>query len=113
MPRELSASSRRVSDATLVHPPWRGSRPSFQGVRRPLCRTIGVAAGTRVRDLELIGQPWRDEPERVTPNVHVCNGLLDSWHVTRHTLTTGAPALMMRVILDCRRMRTVRRGGAV
>ena len=49
-----------------------------------------------------------DELERVAADVDVCDRLLDLRHVARHTLAATAPALVMRMRFDARRVRSVR-----
>ena len=51
--------------------------------------------------------------KRVAPHVHVGDRLLDLRHVASDALVALATCFVMRVLLDCRRVRTIRRIRAV
>jgi len=72
-----------------------------------------VTAGTRIRDLELVGHRRRDERERMTADVHVRDRLLDFRHVTRHAVAPCAAARMVGMVLERRGMWSVWRRRAV
>lgn len=68
-----------------------------------------MAGGAWVRHLVLVGHCWSDELERVSAHERTRHTLaLNLWHVAGNTLTPRASHLVMRVLLQSRRMRAVR-----
>ena len=67
----------------------------------------------RVRDLRALRDLRRDEPERVAPDVHVAEGLLDLRHVTAHALAARRSRGVVGVRLERRGARSVRPAGIV
>src|SRR5262245_42814296 len=96
------------SSPPLLHTPWRDVRPTAERLTRPAGRLVRVAAGARVRNLELVGHRWSDEPEGVAANVDVRDRLLDLRHVTRYALGPRRARRVMRVRLNRGRVRSVR-----
>ena len=72
-----------------------------------------MAAIARVWNAEPLGLGREDEPEGVTADVDVGNGLFDLRHVAGHALAPSAAGLMMSVLLYRRGVRTVGRTRAV
>ena len=66
-----------------------------------------------IRNLQSVSRCRSDEVKRVAPHVHVGDRLLDLWHVAGDALAALATYFVMRVLLYCGRVRTVRRVRAV
>src|SRR5271154_3082781 len=66
----------------------------------------GVAG---IRDFEALRRRWRNELERMRPNVGIRELYLDLRHVARYALIARAPGRVMSMRLDGRRMGPVRR----
>src|SRR5262249_15298558 len=89
--------------------PGREFRPAAESLGRPGVRLVLVAARARVRYLHGFGHRRRDEPERVAAHHDVADGLLDRRHVAADAFVARRPGAVMRVLLDARRVRAVRR----
>jgi len=63
----------------------------------------------RVRNLQSVRHRRSDEVKRVAPHVHVGDGLLDLRHVASNALAALTTRFVMRVFLDCWRVRAIRR----
>lgn len=68
---------------------------------------------TGIRDFVLIRHSRRDEFEGVAPNKIVRQCLLDFWHVAGQAVVTRTGGLVMRMRLQARCMRPVRRIGTM
>ena len=66
----------------------------------------GVAG---IRDLQAFGFARRNEPESMAADVDIANCLLDLRHVASYALASATARLMMRVLLDSGRARSVGR----
>jgi hypothetical protein len=66
-----------------------------------------------VWNVEPLGLRRKDEPKAVTADVEVGDGLLDLRHVARHALASFTAAVVISLLLECRRVQTVRRTRAV
>ena len=66
-----------------------------------------------VRNLQSLSRCRCDEAERMAPHVHVGDRLLDLRHVASDALAALATYFVMRVLLNRRRVRTIRRIRAV
>jgi len=83
-------------------------RPAFQFIGRPGCRFIRVAGGTRVRNLVLVCHCGRDEFEGVGTDERAGDTLgFDLRHMAGDTLTAGIAVLVMGMLFQGRRVRTV------
>src|SRR5262245_49849021 len=100
----------RPTTSRSRHSPGRHIGPAAEDLPRPIGRFVRVATRTRIRNLQLVGHRRRDEPERVTADVHVGDRLLDPRHVAGNALAAGAAPGVMGVVLERRRVRTIRRG---
>ena len=70
----------------------------------------GVAG---VRNFKRFRQHRRNELEGVAPHIDIRDRLFNLWHVTRDAFATGTLGAVMRVSLDCRSVRAIRRGRTV
>ena len=66
-----------------------------------------------VRNFQSVSRRRSDEVKRVAPHIHIRNRLLDLRHVASDALATLATYFVMRVLLNRRRVRTIRRIRAV
>jgi hypothetical protein len=67
-----------------------------------------VTRRTGIRNFVGLCPCRRNEPERMASHVHIRDGLFNLRHVARNTLAACAPGLVMRVLVESRRMRSVR-----
>ena len=66
-----------------------------------------------VGDLQTVGRGGRDKSKGVGADVDVRDGLLDLRHVTAHALVAAAAGLVVRVLFNGGRARSVGRFGPV
>ena len=108
----MRASALRFQ-LTLLNPPGRNVRPTFQLLRRPSDRLIRMTRRARIRNFECIRRRRHNKSKRVTPYVNVRDRLLNFGHMARDTIVARTPCPVMRMLLNRGSMRTIRRSGTV
>jgi hypothetical protein len=85
----------------------------FRNASRAHAVDLSVWQDVQGWNLEVIRHLRRDERERMAANIDVGNGLFDLRHVAGDAIAAGTPTRVVRVRLDGRRVRSIRRGRIV
>ena len=96
-----------MPEALLSHAPRGELRPLLQFADRPLRGFIRMTGIAGVWNLQRIGQHRRDEFERMTSDIDVCDLGFNLRHVATDALAALAGRCVMGVLLQGRRMGSV------
>src|SRR5579862_4472252 len=91
----------------VFNAPWRDISPRLQGIDSPGRGLVRMAPVARVGNLEGIRRGRRNKFERVTPDVHIGNRLLDFRHVATDAFIARGASLMMSMRFNACPTRTV------